>query len=227
MPQTWKVELHCHTHYSKDCLVSVDTFLRTCRKRGLDRVFVTDHNTAAGALLMAKQAPDLIVPGEEIMTTQGELLAYFVRESIPPGLTPDETIRRLRNQGAFISVSHPYDRLRKGAWLEADLLAIIDRVDALEVFNSRCIFPADNRKAAELAATHHKPGTVGSDAHIPFELGRAALRMPPFSGPEDFAQSLAAARQEVRLSPLWVHLGSSIAKWLRKSGLSKMPRATA
>src|SRR5258708_9774121 len=125
-------------------------------------------------------APDLIIRGEEIMTPQGEILAYFVRESIPAGLIPDETIRRLRDQGAFISVSHPYDRLRKGAWEEADLLKIIDKVDALEVFNSRCIFSEDNDKALALAKQQHKPGTVGSDGHITFEYGHATLRMQPF-----------------------------------------------
>ena len=76
---------------------------------------------------MQKLAPDLVIVGEEIMTDRGEILGYFMRESIPAGLTPDETIRRLRDQGAVISVSHPFDRLRKGAWHEEDLLKIIDQ----------------------------------------------------------------------------------------------------
>ncbi len=223
--ETWKVELHSHTHYSKDSLTSPEAFIDTCRKRGINRVAVTDHNTAEGALAMASLAPDLIIVGEEIMTTQGEILAFFMRETIPPKLSPAETISRLRDQGAFISVSHPYDRLRKGAWRrwEAELLQIIDQVDAIEVFNSRCIFRADNAKALACAQAHGKPGTVGSDAHIPYELGRATLHMPPFDGSGDFLESLKSARPDTRLSPVWVHGASTYAKRLRKMGLSKMP----
>jgi predicted metal-dependent phosphoesterase TrpH len=223
MNTTWKVELHSHTLYSKDCLIKLEDVIRTCKERGIDRIAITDHNTAEGALALAKMAPDLIIPGEEIMTPQGEILAYFVRESIPPGLSPDETIRRLRDQGAVISVSHPYDRLRKGAWQEADLLKIVDKVDALEIFNSRCMFAEDNNKALAFAKMHNKPGTVGSDGHITYEYGHATLHMQPFEGPGDFFESLKTAKPDTKLSPAWVHLFSSYAKFLRKRGLSKMP----
>jgi predicted metal-dependent phosphoesterase TrpH len=223
MNTTWKVELHSHTLYSKDCLIKLEEVIRTCKERGIDRIAITDHNTAEGALALAKMAPDLIIPGEEIMTPQGEILAYFVRESIPAGLTPDETIRRLRDQGAVISVSHPYDRLRKGAWKEDDLLKIVDKVDALEIFNSRCIYAEDNAKALAFAKAHNKPGTVGSDGHITYEYGHATLHMQPFEGPGDFFEALKTATPETRVSPAWVHLFSSYAKFLRKRGLSRMP----
>ncbi len=110
--------------------------------------------------------------GEEIMTTQGELLAFFLRETVPAGLTPEETIQKLRDQGAVISVSHPLDRLRSGAWAEEDLLRIADKVDAVEIFNARCIFPADNDRSDAFANDHDLLGTAGSDAHIGMEYGR-------------------------------------------------------
>jgi predicted metal-dependent phosphoesterase TrpH len=224
MKNIWKVELHSHTLYSKDCLTSLEVMIQTCERNGIDRIAITDHNTAEGALALEKLAPDLVIVGEEIMTTQGEILAFFVKETIPPGLTPDETIKRLRDQGAVISVSHPYDRLRKGAWEEADLLKIVDRVDAIEVFNARCLYTADNANALAFAQKHNKPGTVGSDAHLPYEVGKATLEMQPFEGPGDFYESLRRANAVTKLSPFWVHFGSSFAKYLRKSGLSKMPR---
>jgi hypothetical protein len=221
----WKVELHSHTYYSKDCLTRFERLIRVCQQRGIDRIAITDHNTAEGALALAKRVPDLIIPGEEIMTTQGEILAFFVRETVPPRLSPAETIRRLRDQGAVISVSHPYDRLRKGAWEEADLLKIVPDVDALEVFNSRCLYAEDNAKALALAQKHSKPGTVGSDAHIPYELGRATLLMRPFEGAGDFYEALKRAKPLTTLSPAWVHLFSSYAKYNRKLGLSRLPVA--
>ena len=217
--ERWNVELHSHTLWSKDCIVPFDTIIRLCQRRGIDRIAITDHNTADGALAMQKTAPDLIIVGEEIMTDRGEILGYFMQESIPKGLTPDETIRRLRDQGAVISVSHPFDRLRKGAWHEEDLLKIIDKVDAIEVFNSRCMVAEDNVKALAFAQKHNLTGTVGSDAHSRIEYGRALVQMQPFEGASDFLLSLRAAQHVNRYSSWFVHLKSSTAKWSRKLGL--------
>jgi predicted metal-dependent phosphoesterase TrpH len=215
----WHVELHSHTSWSKDCIVPFDAIRRLCERRGIDRIAITDHNTADGALAMQALAPDLVIVGEEIMTDRGEILGYFMRESIPAGLTPDETIRRLRDQGAVISVSHPFDRLRKGAWREADLLQIIDQVDAIEVFNARCIFAEDNARALAFAENHQLTGTVGSDAHSRVEYGRALVRMQPFEGASDFLLALSAAQHVNRYSSWFVHLNSKTAKWSKKLGL--------
>ena len=217
---TWHVDLHNHTLWSKDCLTEFETIVRLCQQRGVDRIAITDHNTADGALAMQKIAPDLVIVGEEIMTTQGELLAYFVRETIPAGLTPDETIQRLRDQGAVISVSHPFDRLRKGAWQEDDLVRIIDKVDAIEIFNARCIFPEDNDRALAFASQYGVVGTAGSDAHTRPEYGQAMTILRPFENdPEDFLEALQTAQYVKRLSGQYVHFGSTIAKWARKLGL--------
>jgi predicted metal-dependent phosphoesterase TrpH len=170
---------------------------------------------------MAKLAPDLVIVGEEIMTTHGELLGYFMRESIPARLSPDETIRRLRDQGAVISVSHPYDRLRKGAWEQPDLLRILDQVDAIEVFNARCVYHEDNDKAQALAESRGLRGTVGSDAHSRVEYGQATLRIPPFSTPAEFLAALEVAEPNARYSSNLVHLNSTTAKWRKKLGLNK------
>lgn len=217
--EIWQVELHSHTLWSKDCVVSFDAIIRLCQQRGIDRIAITDHNTADGALAMQKLAPDLVIVGEEIMTDRGEILGYFMQESIPPGLTPDETIRRLREQGAVISVSHPFDRLRKGAWHEEDLLRIIDQVDAIEVFNARCMYADDNVKAMQFAQKHQLTGTVGSDAHSRIEYGRALAQMPPFEGASDFLLALRAAQHLNRYSSWFVHLNSKTAKWSKKLGI--------
>ncbi len=217
----WQVELHSHTLWSKDCVVPFETIIRLCEQRGVDRIAITDHNTADGAMAMQKLAPDLVIVGEEIMTDRGEILGYFMQESIPEGLTPEETIRRLRDQKAVISVSHPFDRLRKGAWHEEDLLKIIDKVDAIETFNSRCMYAEDNLKAQIFAQKHQLIGTVGSDAHSRIEYGRALNRMQPFEGAADFLYALRASQEQQlqRYSSKLVHLYSKTAKWSKKLGL--------
>lgn len=200
-----RVEFHCHTMYSKDSLVRPRSLVQTCRRKGIDRVVVTDHNEIRGALHAQELAPELVIVGEEIMTTRGELLAAYVKELVPKGLEPREAIERLRAQGAFISVSHPFDSRRSGAWDLRDLKEITPLVDAIEVFNSRCMGPGPNRKALEFAQEYRLGGTAGSDAHVVSELGTATLRLPYFNDPASLRRALFSARVEGRLSPGWVH----------------------
>jgi predicted metal-dependent phosphoesterase TrpH len=210
-----RVEFHCHTIASKDSLVRPAALVEAARPKSLDRVIVTDHNTIAGARAAQLLDPALIIVGEEIMTTRGEILAAFVSEEVPAGLTPPETIERLRGQGAFISVSHPFDRHRQGSWREQDLLEILPLVDAIEVYNSRCMRMEFNQEAAAFAGQHDVAVTVGSDAHGIFELGRSTLLLEPFEDADGLRNGLRAAKAETRWSPLWVHLTSRYAS-LRK-----------
>ncbi|HND50272.1 MAG TPA: PHP domain-containing protein [Anaerolineales bacterium] len=210
------LEFHCHTIASKDSLTRPEDLVRAARAKGLDRLVITDHNSIAGARVAQKLDPELVIVGEEIMTTKGEILAAYVQEEIPAGLTPQETIRILKEQGAFISVSHPYDTHRKGGWLEADLLEIISQVDAIEVFNSRCMDPRFNHKAKAFAEKHDLPGTVGSDAHGAFEVGRSVLLLDKFEGPEGMRKVIRQAKMQTRLSPWWVHLVSRYASIRKK-----------
>lgn len=211
-----RVEFHCHTIYSKDCLTSPRALVETCKRKGIDRVVVTDHNTIAGAVEAYALDPGRVIVGEEIMTTGGEILAAFVTEEIPRGLTPQETIRRLKDQDAFISVSHPFDTWRNGSWREEDLLEIIPHVDAIEVYNSRCMLPQFNREARRFAEKHGLPGTVGSDAHATFELGQSLMVLEPFEGPEGLRQVIRHGNQKVKWSPPWFHFSSRYAVIYKK-----------
>ncbi|MEZ0395621.1 MAG: PHP domain-containing protein [Anaerolineales bacterium] len=210
------VDFHLHTSASKDALTTPEALIRAARRRGLDCVVVTDHNTIAGARAAHALDPELVIVGEEIMTTRGEILAAFVTEEVPPGLSPQETICRLRDQGAFISVSHPFDRWRSGAWRLEDLLEITPLVDAVEIFNARCLSPTDNLKAQQFARQHALPGTAGSDAHAALEVGAAHLVLPPFEGPDGLRQVIGAAQVRGRRSPFWVHFLSRYAHLRQK-----------
>jgi len=210
-----RLEFHCHTLYSKDCLTRPNHLLAACRRKGIDRLVVTDHNTLTGALLCKELDPQRIIVGEEIMTGSGELLAAFITEAVPAGLPAREAIARLRAQGAFISVSHPFDELRKGHWTMEALLDIAPLVDAIETFNSRCFTPSANTQALPFALQHHLPGTVGSDAHTLFELGRATLFLSEFTDASQFKAALPSAKAETRLSSPWVHMTSRYAAWIK------------
>jgi predicted metal-dependent phosphoesterase TrpH len=216
LQHNYRIEFHCHTIFSKDSLTKPRDLLAACRRKGIDRVVVTDHNTIAGARAAQSLDPERVIVGEEIMTTRGEVLATFVSEEIPKGLTPQETIRRLKDQGAFISVSHPFDTMRKGGWKEPDLLEILPDVDAIEVYNSRCMNPRFNREARQFAEKHNLAGTVGSDAHVTFELGRSLMLLEPFEGPEELRKIIRTGTPKVRWSPPWVHFTSRYATLYKK-----------
>ena len=212
-----RVEFHCHTNASGDSLTRPADLVRVARRTGLDRLVITDHNTIAGAQAAQALDPELVIVGEEILTTRGELLCAFVTEEVPAHLTPLEAIRRLRDQGAFISVSHPFDRMRKGAWQINDLLEIAPLVDAIEVFNARCLSPAYNAAAKAFAEQYAIPGTVGSDAHGLVEVGRSFLELEQFTGAEQMRQVIRRGVPRAKASPWWVHLISRYASMKKRS----------
>lgn len=213
-----RVDLHCHTCYSRDSLTRLPALLRWMDRREVDKVAITDHNTIAGALEFQARAPTRFVVGEEIKTCHGELLALFLTEEIPMGLSIPETIARIRDQGGLVGVSHPLDRVRSEAMGLEHLEEFHQSLDFIEVLNARTVFPKDNDRALELAIRWGLPGSAGSDAHAPFEVGRVYVDMPPFKDPASFLQSLRQGTIGGRVSSPLVHLVSTYAKRRRRLG---------
>lgn len=210
-----KVDLHVHTCYSKDSFTSLEAVIEACRKQGIDKVAITDHDTIAGALALLEMAPDLVIVGEEIRTNVGDIIAYFLEEEVPKGLPLQESIARVREQGGVVGVPHPLDRLRREALGRANLLTIIEQVDLLEVFNARTVFPSDNRRALSLARERGLLASAGSDAHTASEIGHAYVKMPAFNDRGDFLCSLAQGQIVGRLTSPLIHLASTWAKLIK------------
>lgn len=211
-----RVDFHTHTIYSPDSLTTPEELIEASRRKGIDRVVVTDHNTIEGAQRAKELDPALIIIGEEILTTGGELLAAFVKEEIPRGLTPLEALDRLEEQNAFISVSHPFDFLRGGHWQKEALIDILPRVDAIEIFNARCAWPGFNWQAQKLAREFGLRGTQGSDAHGAYEIGRGSLLLPPFEDADSLREAMKEAiSPPLILSPFWVRFSSQYAYFVK------------
>lgn len=211
------LELHAHTDASEDSLSHPVDIVRVCVERGIDKIAITDHNSIVGARAAHALAPDRVIIGEEIMTTRGELLAYFLTEEVPAGLEPLETIARLRAQGAAISVSHPFDRFRSGAWQEDDLRGIAPLVDAIEVFNARCMRAEDNARALAFARELGLAGSVGSDAHTLRELGRARQLADRADTAADLIAAFKTGASTTTLSSPAIHLASRWAKFRKQA----------
>lgn len=213
-----RVELHCHTYHSIDSLMLPGEILEKINHNGIDRIAITDHNSIDGALEMATLAPDRVIVGEEVKTTEGELLGYFVKEEVPRGLPPEDAIRALRDQGAFISVAHPFDRERASHWDEERLLELLPLIDAIEVFNSRILFSDANKLAEAFATQHGTLRTAGSDAHTVREIGRSSITCPDFQDADSMREALQQGEIQAKRSRIWVHFSSGRARYKKHKG---------
>jgi hypothetical protein len=188
------VDLHMHTDHSHDCATPVERLLETAKERGLGAIAVTDHNEISGALEAERQADGIkVIVAEEVKTAdQGEVIGLFIREKIPRGLTLDETIAEIRRQGGLVYVPHPFDRMHSVPDYE-HLLAVVEQIDAIEVFNPRVAMKSFNEEAARFAAKYRIVAGAGSDSHVPQGLGSVKIAMRDFDGPEEFLESLRDA----------------------------------
>ena len=207
-----KADLHAHTHFSRDAVTSVETFTRRYEAAGIDVVAVSDHNNIDGALAVREIAPFRVVLSEEIRTSEGEIIGFFLQETVRKGLTPEDTVRAIREQGGLVCVPHPFDRTRSSPLREEALLRILADVDVIEVFNARNVFKADDERALRFAEEHGKAMSGASDAHTPWEIGLAYTEMPAFEGPGDFLAALGKGRVVGKRSFIGVHLISTWAK---------------
>ena len=208
-----KVDFHVHSIASKDSLTKGEDLYQRSKQLGLGKLIITDHNTIAEAVRLQKAHPDDVIVGEEILTTRGEILAIFVSEEIPKGIEPLEAFKRLRDQGAFISLSHPY-ALKRHGWTEEEMEEYLPWLDAIETANARNLKEM-NRSAADFAAAHHLHGTAGSDAHGLRELGRMGLSLPDFHTADELREAIASAEIFGKESPLWYRYYSRKAVFLK------------
>ena len=216
-------DLHTHSRASFDSLASPASLIRTAAKRGLTHLAITDHDRIDGALegrqIAAEIAPELtLIVGEEIKTADGDLIALFLGEAIPPGLSAEEAIAAVRAQGGLVGIPHPFDRFRGSLLRDEGMERLVDQVDWVEVHNARVAFGDGNRQAAELAQRHERAGIAVSDAHSAFEVGVAytVLASSP-STPAGLLAALPTAELVVGRASFYVRLWTPIAKVVQRA----------
>jgi predicted metal-dependent phosphoesterase TrpH len=181
------VDLHLHSSASFDCRVAPLEVARRCRQRDLSPIFLTDHDGIDGARSLVEAGTAAIV-GEEVLTTEGELIGLFLKEQVPARLSPEETVAAIKEQGGLVYLEHPYDTTRRNLREEA-IERIADRIDIVEIFNGRSQ-PEINRRAEELRSTLGVAAGAGSDAHTLREIGSVYIEMEAFDGARDFLAKL-------------------------------------
>lgn len=207
------IDLHVHTSYSPCSNLSLRTIETVARKRGLDGIAITDHNTIAGALELKSLASQImVIVAEEIRTREGEIIGYFLTDTIPPALSVRETIQEIKRQGGLVSIPHPFDTLRTSRLGRAALEKIISEVDMIEVFNSRDLLQQTDSEFIEEFKKKGVVPVVGSDAHQRWEIGKSYMIMEKFSSPQEFLVNLRTAQSVYKKSPFWVHLVTKVVK---------------
>ena len=190
------VDLHMHTSWSHDCSIEVEELLDHAEAIGLGGIAVTDHNVFGGALEAAELADDrglVVIPGEEVKTAdQGEIIGLFLEEEIQSGMSFDETIAAIHEQGGLVYLPHPFDRLH-AIPDPATLHRHLAEIDVFEVFNARLLRESFNDEALRFARKYRLLQGAGSDAHVLQGVGTGAVRMRRFNGPEEFLLSLRTA----------------------------------
>lgn len=230
------VDLHLHTCHSYDCATPLKDVVRMCRESALDCVAVTDHNTISGALRLRDAGGIRVIVGEEISTTEGELLGLFLTKPVSRGLSAFETIDRVKSQGGLVCIPHPLGRrpfpprndmghTQDGRYvpsprvthasrlLTADIIAL---VDMLEVVNCRTPFASTWEAMRRLVKLSNLPSTAGSDAHTAGEIGRGRVVMADFTDAQSFLTAIRNAQVSGVRSSVFVHFASMYAKLGRR-----------
>jgi predicted metal-dependent phosphoesterase TrpH/glycosyltransferase involved in cell wall biosynthesis len=197
--ETISADLHMHTSHSYDCATDPEALVDHCIAQGLGAIAITDHNEVSGAQAAAAlDKPITVIVGEEVKTTQGEVIGLFLKERIEPGLDMGDTIAAIQEQGGLVYMPHPFDRLHTIPDAPT-LLRHLDQIDILEVYNSRLLFDSFNDDALRFATKYNLIQAAGSDAHVLPGIGTAINRIPAFDGPEELL--LAMRQSEILRRP--------------------------
>lgn len=215
-----RIDLHLHTNGSWDSLSDPERILEQARRRGVERIAITDHNVLGVAKAMFAAYPERVIPGEEVKTAEGvDVIGLYLSEEIPKGTPAEETCRRIREQGGIVYLPHPYARGKGGSGRLAEKL--LPHLDIVEVFNARLLSADRNRRAEGLARRHGILEGAGSDAHTVGEVGNAYVELPPHENrPEEFLRAMADASVRGRPASPLVFVKSNLAKIRKRFGRS-------
>lgn len=188
----YAVDLHTHSYASPDGCLKAEDYKRILAAGRLHAIAVTDHDRIDAALLLRKQLGDAIIVGEEISTTQGEIIGLYLTKPIPAGLTAAATVAAIRAQKGLVYIPHPFERLRHGV-SATTLQTIAEQVDIIEIHNGRASLDAKPKQAVEWALQNKIAMAASSDAHGPIGWGKTASLIDAMPSRDSLASLLMHA----------------------------------
>ncbi len=167
----YKIDLHTHSVASPDGGITAEQYARALSSGMLDLVAVTDHNSIDFATQLKDHLGEHIIVGEEIMTTSGEIIGLYLTEAIRPGLSPLETVKKIKDQDGLVYIPHPFESIRHGLH-PAVMEELHDFIDIVEVVNGRAFWQNRSAQTAIWVRLNHSRSAASSDAHGFKGLGR-------------------------------------------------------
>jgi len=169
-----KYDLHIHTHHSSCSRIKPNKLLKIAKKRGLNGIAITNHNTIKGGEEVKKLNKDKnfeVIIGAEIKTDKGEILGLYLKNEIQ-SRKAEKVIDEIHKQGGIAIAAHPFTwgLLRTQCKFGRKELK---KIDGFETFNARNMFRWENELAVEFAQKHDLAQTAGSDSHYYYEIGKA------------------------------------------------------
>jgi predicted metal-dependent phosphoesterase TrpH len=190
------LDLHNHTHHSPDSRVAPADLVARARRSGVGGLAITDHNSVRGMpeAEAAAGSDFVVIPGMEVSTASGHVLAYGIRQIVPRGLSVAETVERIIALGGVPVAAHPYrfwSGLGEPALFEAPFTAY-------ETCNSRTL-RRGNARAAATARARGVGETGGSDSHFLDEVARSVTVVDGgMLRPDDVLQALGQGRTSAK-----------------------------
>lgn len=186
----FKIDLHTHSVVSPDGGITADQYAKVLDNNLLDMIAVTDHNQADFAIGLKQRLGERIIVGEEIMTTDGEIIGLYLTSTIKPGLSLAETVKQIKDQGGIVYVPHPFESVRKG--LHPRVLEELTKdVDIIEVCNGRAFLQNRSAQAVLWSRFNGVSGAASSDAHGIRGIGKTYTRVQEIPTRENFTQILS------------------------------------
>jgi hypothetical protein len=211
-----KFDLHIHTNFSPDAYDTVERIIKRAKRVGLDGLAITDHNTIEGAKKAVRYVKEnsidlVVIPGVEVLTSRGHLIALGVEKNIPTGLPAEEMVEICREMGCTIVVPHPFHPFRHSM---GDINGL--EVDAIETFNSRYITGHSNKKAMRYAQLHDIPVVAGSDAHVAEAVGYGITEIDADPNVHSVLKGIREGHTRIRgcMTPPRLHLYHAYKRFL-------------
>lgn len=217
-----KFELHVHTRFSKDSLLCFWPLYLKCRLLNISVIAITEHNNINGGMAFKEFCKKhgehiFVITGEEIFTSEGEIIGLYLKKNIQGGMSAEESICEIKRQGGIVYIPHPYDEKRYKTVLKESVISEKkEDIDCIEVHNGRNILIEYDKKQRAIAERHNLTPIIGSDAHTWIEIGRNYLEVKQLpDSPESFKTAICDAVFHSRKSIKISHQITKFAKMIR------------
>lgn len=215
-----KIDTHIHSKYSKDSITPLEDIIAYAQKIGLKAIAITDHDEIEGTWQIRKLEHDglILIPGEEVSTTKGHIVAIGINDYVKPLQTPEETVDQIHDNAGIAIAAHPYCYYRSGV---GDIVRSLD-VEAMETKNSRFILGVSNYLAKRVSQNNRIPEIGASDAHFVKGIGRCYTEIPECDSVDEIIKNIK--KGNTRACGERTPMNLIIKEVIRKKGRKTKPK---